>query len=358
MGDIENVLSSIYYNINNPAGFGGINKLYTEGKKHIPSLTIENVRKWLQSQDTYTLFKPAKKRFLRVPILVDHIDEQWQADLMDMTWFAQYNDGVRYLLTVIDVLSRHAWVRPLFSKDSHAIRDAFKSIFSQGRKPQKLQTDQGREFVNSVFQSFLKIEGIHFFTSTDDEIKCAIVERFNRTLRTKIYRYVYFKNSHRYIEDLQTIVHSYNNSRHRIIKMAPSEVNKENEAKVVLNIRKSHKKGKSKPLPIGQNVRITRKKGHFEKGATSSWTNELFKIVKSKKTPQKYIYKLQDLAGEPITSIFYPEQLSAVPEQSLYKVEKILYTRINPKTRKKEYFVKWLGYPDKFNSWVDNIQYE
>ena len=210
-----------------------------------------------------------------------------------------------------------------------------------------------------MFKSFFQGYNVHFFTSTDDQIKCAIVERFNRTLRTKIYRLIFFKNSNRYIDDLQKIVHSYNSSKHRTIKMAPNEVTKANEGKVLLNIRKSHKTQTSKrdPLKVGQNVRIQRKKGEFEKGATSSWTNEDFEIIKSKKTPQKYIYKLKDLAGEPITSIFYPEELTPVAPPKLYKVEKILSTRINPFTKRREYFVKWVGYPDKFNSWVEDIQY-
>jgi transposase InsO family protein len=359
MGDVENVLSKIYYDINHPAGFGGVNKLYNAAKDIIPSLKLDQVKKWLEAQDTYTLFKPAIRRYLRLPILVDHMDEQWQADLMDMTWFSEYNDGVKYLLTVVDVLSRYAWVRPLKSKDAHSIKAAFDSIFAQGRQPQKLQTDQGKEFVNNLFNSFLKINNVHFFTSTDDQIKCAIVERFNRTLRTKIYRFIFFKNSNRYIDDLQNIVDSYNSSEHRIIKMAPKMVTKSNEAQVLLNIRKSHKKQtvRSKPLTKGQTVRIQRKKGDFEKGATSSWTNEIFQVDKTKKTPQKYIYKLKDLSGEPITSIFYPEELTPVSPPKLYKVEKVVSTRINPLTKKLEYYVKWLGYPDKFNSWVDEIQY-
>ena len=290
-------------------------------------------------------------------ILVDGIDEQWQADLLDLTWFSRFNDGVKFLFVVIDCLSRYAWVEPLKDKSALSVVAGFEIILATGRKPKKLQTDQGKEFVNANFNRLMKREGIHFFTTTDDQIKCAIVERLNRTLRNRIYRYLHYKNSHRYIDDLQKIVTGYNNSFHRAIKMKPSQVCSENVTEVKLNIKKTYKQKPhhKKAIEVGKTVRIARKKGTFEKGATSNWTEELFKVAKNKKTPSKYIYKLVDLDGEPITSIFYPEEVSEVKEKNVYKIEKVLKTGRNPLTRKTEYFVKWLGYPSKFNSWIENI---
>ena len=141
--------------------------------------------------------------------------------------------------------------------------------------------------------------------------------------------------------------------------MAPKDVNEDNHVEVLVNIRKTHKIASKKPkkqFREGDFVKIPRKKDKFEKGATSKWTEEIFKIAKSKKTPQKYIYKLVDYDGEPITSIFYPEEINKVKEPKIYKVEKVIRTRINPQSKKREYFVKWLGYPDKFNSWVSDLQ--
>lgn len=198
---------------------------------------------------------------------------------------------------------------------------------------------------------------INFFTTTNDDIKCAIVERFNRTLRERLYRVMNYKNTFRYIDDLQDVVESYNNSYHRTIEMTPSEVTKDNELDVIRKIKKNREtKSKDKPIPVGSIVRIARKKGLFEKGAESGWKKELFRIASKKKTPIKHIYKLEDLDKEPITSIFYPEELTKTEEKERYEIEKIIRKRKNPITKKQEYFVKWLGYPDKFNSWIDNIE--
>ena len=112
------ILEKIYYDVSHPAGFGTKNKLFQAAKKLDPTITQKIVDEWLSSQNTYTLFRKIKRRFPRLPYIVDTIDEQWQADLLDMTWFASNNDNIRYLLVVIDILSRYAWVHPLKTKNS------------------------------------------------------------------------------------------------------------------------------------------------------------------------------------------------------------------------------------------------
>lgn len=347
MGEYSSIKTA-YVTPNSPGSFGGIRRLYevVKGKSK-----LKDVENWLKNQDTYSLFKQVRRNFPRLPILVNDIDEQWQIDLMDMTWLAKENNNYKYLLNVIDCFSRYAWVIPLKSKSATEVSDALETLFKM-RTPQKLQSDQGKEFVN-----LCKKYKINFFTSTDDVIKCAIVERFNRTLRTRLYRYLHYYETKRYIDDLGEIVTSYNNSFHRTIQMSPSEVSKDNITRVLINIRKSHPKNKAKqnPFKVGDTVRIARAKGVFEKGTTSNFSEEIFTIIKVKKTPQGYIYRLKDYDKEKITSIFYHYELVKAEEKSLYKVEKVIKSRINPSTKKKEYFVKWLGYPSKFNSWVQDV---
>lgn len=356
MDNAQKVLNEIYFNVNNPASFGGKQHLIVAAKER--NIDKKVVEEWLKSQDTYNLFKPRKKKFIRLPIIVDNIDDQWQSDLLDMSWFSRFNTGTKFLLVAIDCLSRYAWVRTLKDKSAISVKQAFEDIFEQGRVPIKLQTDQGKEFVNSRLKAFLKSKGVHHFTTTNDEIKCAMAERFNRTLRSRIYRYLYHNNTNRYVDVLQKIVEGYNNSFHRAIKMKPNDVNEENKLRARINVRKTYKVTPHHKSPIeeGKFVRIARKKGIFEKGATTNWSEEMFKIQSRKKTPIKYIYKLVDYDGEPITSIFYPEEINEVREKDLYKIERVLKTRKNPTTKKVEYFVKWLGYPSKFNSWVKDIQ--
>jgi len=112
------------------------------------------------------------------------------------------------------------------------VTEAFEKILDSGGDSRMLQTDKGSEFDNSSFQQMLKRHNIHFYTSENEDIKAAVVERFNRTLKTKMYRYFTFKNTLRYIDILQDLVDSYNTTRHRSIGMSPDEVTVANEAMV------------------------------------------------------------------------------------------------------------------------------
>ena len=132
------------------------------------------------------------------------------------------NDGVNYLLVVIDVFSKYVWVRPMKNKTARSLLEAFDSILSEGRKPEKLRTDKGTEFVNESFRQYLKKKGIQFYTA-NNEPKASVVERVNRTLKSKLYRY-FTAVSLRYIDVLQDLVDSYNNTYHRSIGRAPATV--------------------------------------------------------------------------------------------------------------------------------------
>jgi hypothetical protein len=112
-------MESTYYIISAPASYGGLGKLKPKG------YTKKEVREWLQSQDTYTLHKPTRRRFTRRPVVVYGIDHQWQADLVDLPTLSSYNKGFKYLLTCIDVLSRYIWVVPLKDKVEKTLEDAF-----------------------------------------------------------------------------------------------------------------------------------------------------------------------------------------------------------------------------------------
>ena len=109
------------------------------------------------------------------------------------------------------------------NKTAHSLLEAFDSILSEGRKPEKLRTDKSTEFLNESFQQYLKNRDIHFYTA-DNEPKASVVERVNRTLKSKLYRYFTAINSLRYIDVLQDLVDSYNNTFHRSIGHAPATV--------------------------------------------------------------------------------------------------------------------------------------
>lgn len=337
-------LADCYYDPVKVGSFGGVNAL-ARGSN------IASAKDWLISQETYTLHKPIRRSFKRRKTFCIGIDHLWQIDLVDLTSLSRENDGFRFLLTCIDCFSRYAWAVPIKNKSSDVVLKAFASLLDD-RKPTYVQSDKGTEFLNSAFQSFLKANGILFYTSENDDIKCAIVERFNRTLKTRMWRYFTYSNSLRYIDVLVSLMKSYNDTVHSSIKMAPSLVTIHNERELrsvnITNTRSSKPK-----FSVGDTVRISESRRKFKKGYLPSWTRELFTVVNVLSTDPP-TYRIVDYAKEPIQGKFYAEELQKVKHgDGVFKIEKILKTR--KKHGKVQYFVRWLGYSPKFDSWVDEL---
>jgi len=117
---------------------------------------------------------------------------------------------------------------PTKTKTGRELSRAFEKILTDGYKPNMVQSDKGTEFLNSTFQSMLKRHDIKFYTSENEDIKAAVVERFSRTLKTKMYRYFTARNTRRYVDVLVDLLHSCNHTYHRSIGMAPVEVDDTN----------------------------------------------------------------------------------------------------------------------------------
>ena len=164
---------------------------------------------------------------------------------MDVSSLAEHNSNMRYLLTVIDAFSRKAFVEPVVNKSAKNVVAAFERILNRLKfKPLYFHSDQGSEFVNAVFKKMLKKHNIDSFTSLDKDIKASIVERFNRTLMTRIYRYLTKHNSYKYVHILPDLIRNYNNTVHSAIGLPPAKVNHKNKEEVWLRLyhRCTHKK--------------------------------------------------------------------------------------------------------------------
>ena len=151
-------------------------------------------------------------------------DNIWGADLGDMQLISRYNKGIRSLLCLIDIFSKYVWVVPLKDKRGVGIVTAFQSILKQSnRKPNKTWVDNGSEFYNASFKKWLQDNDIVMY-STHNEGKSVIAERFIRTLKNKIYKYMTSVSKNVYIDKLDDIVGEYNNTYHITIKMKPIDV--------------------------------------------------------------------------------------------------------------------------------------
>ena len=185
-------LGKVYYDPKHAVGFGSVATL-AKASKH----KKRNVVELLAGQNTYTLHKPVRKRFPRNPYIVTNIHGMWEMDLAGLRSLSKYNDKYKYLLNVIDIFSRYAWRVSLKDKTGTSITTALKSLF-QNRKPITIQSDKGTEFVNSSVQQYLKRQGVSFHTTHNPDIKGAIIERFNRTLKTRMYKYFTKNNTYRF----------------------------------------------------------------------------------------------------------------------------------------------------------------
>lgn len=306
-------LRRIYYNPEDAGSFGSAQSLYTSAKPFIKSLTLKQVVHFLEEQNTYTLHRKIRLRFPTRKTVVPKIDSQWQADLVSVENLSKDNAKHRFILTVIDVLSRYAFAVPLKSKHGTEIVKAFQKIFRHSkRKPKCIQTDKGREFLNQKFQTFLARHKISHFT-TNSDTKASIVERFNRTLKNKMFRYFTANNTLNYVKVLDKLVKSYNNKVHRSLKIEPSKVTRKNERKIWETLYGDYYKTKNKRhrFEIGDNVRITKWRHAFQRGYLPGWSKEIFTVVEVVSTIPP-VYRLCDKDNEMIEGIFYESELGRV----------------------------------------------
>jgi len=219
-------MNDIYLDIRSPGSFGGVHKIRRYANKR-----RKDAVDYLKSQDAYTLHKPIRKKFIHRRTYSKGIGDLYQIDLADLSNLSSYNDGYRYLLNCINVFSKKAWSLLLKSKSGRDVTRAFEQILDD-QPCNMVQSDKGTEFVNSTFQSMLSRRGIKFYMSQNEDIKAAVVERFNRTLKEKMYRYFTAKNTRRYIDILQDLIYAYNHSSHRSIGTDPASVTADNEDKI------------------------------------------------------------------------------------------------------------------------------
>lgn len=309
-------LEKVYFNPSHEASFSGATKLLRLA--HRKKISRAKALQWLEGQDAYTKHRPVRRRFPRRFYNVRNIDDLWEADLVDLRAIKDYNDGYVYLLVVIDTLSKFAWVQPLRDKSAVSVAKAFNLILSKknssGRSPVYLQTDRGKEFVGAAFQDLLKKKDIQFRIARNPDIKAAIVERFNRTLKERMWRYFTYSRQKRYLDVLQSIVSAYNNSTHSAIKMTPVSVTLATAARARQNLIQRYKRPeRCRPkYKEGDIVRISSAKAAFAKGYEGGWSSELFKIHRVSLSICPVVYFLRDLHDEDIDGIFYEPELSRV----------------------------------------------
>ena len=352
---MEKQMKTFYFDPRNAASFGSGELLYRA--LQVTPKSRGGVESWLRSQNAYTLHKPVTRKFKRRKVIVGGKDHRWQCDLVDVKSFK--NRNINFLLTVIDVFSKYAWVEPVSDKTNNSMIKAFTKIFSKSkRKPFKLQSDHGGEFTGKAFYAFLKRHGVEWFSTWNMETKATVVERFNRTLMGKLAKHMTHTGNTDFVRVLPDLVHAYNSRKHTSTGFPPESVNAENSEQVWTRLYEDNSHSRvmlneslrEKPIPLESNVRLVQNKKLFGKGYNQGWTDEVFTVCKILNTRPK-TYRVKDFAEEIIEGTFYKQELQQINPVE-YMIEKIIKTR--KKGKSKEHFVKWKGYPSSANAWVSD----
>ena len=293
------------------------------------------------------LNKDVINKFERKKIIVNYIDEIHSCDLVDMIKYSKMNKGYKYIFTNIDIFSKYAWTFPIKSRKISDIKPCFEKIFKE-RKPKYIWSDQESSFFSKEMLKFFEDNNVKIY-HTYSNLKAVVIERFNRSLRELMMKEFVKNNNTVYYNILPELIKKYNNRYHYTIKMKPINVNKKNEKHIkntVYNYNITNKKPKFK---IDDLVRISLKRRELFDKPTGNikWSEELFKIFKINKS-NVITYQLKDMNDEIIKGIFYEKELQLTKNISdEYIIEKIL------KTNKNKIYVKWRGYSNNFNSWID-----
>ena len=301
------------------------------------------------------LHKPLRNKFPKRFVFVRNVDDIWGADLIDMRALSKENDDFKYVLMILDVFSKYGWAVPLKYKTGEDVKTALESIFSK-QTPRKIWSDSGNEFYNAKVKRLLKKHNIEIY-STENEEKCSVIERWNRTIKTHLWKYFTANGTHRYIDILQPLIDKYNSTKHRSIGMTPSDARKpSNYQQVFKNLYyKKVKENLGAPkFKVGDKVRLAVKKDKFEKAYIINWSDRVYTIKEVKNTIPR-TYTVQDERKKQHKGTFYEQELQANKEER-FRVEKIIkYKVLNGK---RFGLVKWIGYDDSFNSWepVDEIK--
>lgn len=358
------LLDSYYLNPEEAASFSSAGKLYAalredgvEGK-----LTIAKIENYLRDKSSHYLYRPAQRRFNENKIIVATLNEIMGVDLMDVSNMSKENDGVKYVLLGVDLFSRRATSYPMLSKKCEETIGGFKKMFRQNHY-KAVYADRGGEFTCTALKEYLKSVKTIIYHS-ENYVKVSTVERFIRTLRGKITRYLEANHTKRYIDALPKLIDSYNRTFHRSINTSPGNVNSKNSSEVY-QFQYLPFKGKGsevKPLrkfkfKIGDDVRLSMiKRSPFAKDSTrEKWTEEIFTIVKRKRRQRAPAYKVEDQQGKSVSGWWWTNELqrAKLDPRKLYKLD----PEFKIKERKTasgtlEYFVKFQGWPDAFNEWV------
>lgn len=355
---VNKYLESVYTDTKGGGSFGGVQNLLDQVRRETKfKISRDKVEQFLKGRDEYTLHRPAIKKFETEKVIVGAINDYHQMDIMVMKAYAKQNDGNVYILGVIDCFSRYAWAAPMRTKSPKDVVNALDEIYKNIDTPSIIVSDAGKEFTSNLTKNWFREHDVSFSIAYGNN-KAMFIERWIRSFKSILFRYMTFKNTRRYIDKLSDLTHAYNSRYHRSIGMRPIDVNASNQKELFIRMygdpAKWHINEAVPKYKSGELVRISRIKSTFERGFDENYSREVYKIAKIL-TTTPITYKLISLKNENLVGRFYEQELIPVEmkHDALYPIERIIANRVFK--GRKQSLVRFVGWDKSADEWIDDV---
>lgn len=364
----QKILEKIYHDPSSPAGFAGAKRLLEEARHVNPAITKGDVDDFLAGDRVYGLHRPRRIHFNRAKTVPSGYLTDLQADLADFQKLSRHNNGNKYMLVGICVLSKRVFATPVRTKTPKDMCPAFDRLFKQmDMMPHRIFTDRGTEFIGAAMKQYYAEKEIEKMQSNTSSIKASLAERCIRTIKQRIYRYFSQAQTMNWVDVLDHIIDAINHSKSRSLgdNLRPVDVNFKNANKIWLKNygylfkNNSARRNKQPKFKKDDYVRMSRDKGIFEKGYAPNYSDEILQIDAVKRArggvkANPVRYKVRDEKGEKFLGSFYETELARTKKDAntSYRIEKVYRSRIQD--GKKQLLVKFMGYPDR--EWIDESQ--
>lgn len=320
-------------------------------------LEDQDVQNYTTKEYAYTQHAPRKEKFPKPFYNMSKLWHLVESDLVETGRIENFNDGVRYLLLAIECTSRKLFVKPLKNKEGETVAKAFKELLDEfPQTPDIVRTDRGSEYKDQHFQDLLKKRKIRHLYASNTE-KCAMCERAAQTLQRRLHRYMTYKNTYTFLPVLDKVVTSINNSPHASTLVAPNAFS---EADVYRCWEQNYLKHMPHIPPqrpfrfnVGDTVRASLLRHGMDKSYRGTYSPQVF-TVRARRLTRPHSYELDNYQGKPVAGLFYEEELILAKDRPdrTYAVDEVLKRRTNPKTKKKEVLVTWVGWPRSVRDWI------
>jgi len=254
--------------------------------------TQKEIKEFIKNQEVSQLHAPVQKVKQNLKhITASSPNEIWQIDLLDYQKYSRQNQGFKYIFICVDIFTRQARASPIKNKTTPKTEEAFK-IFTAHEQPKVIYSDDGNEWKGEFKEQINKKNIIQIINDYGDHNSLGIIDRFSRTIKTMIAKYMTANNTKKWVDELPRLIELYNKTPHSSLDSVKpvNATQKENVTKIgTINWGKREHNiqvdKKINTINEGDHVRVQRLKGTFEKGYTITYTKEIYKVVKT--TPQK-----------------------------------------------------------------------